>query len=118
MSQKHDSQERLKILAADDEEIILSLYRKIFSGDQLKKPLFVEFDEVVYTLFDEKERDFKNIQSFGLDTCSQAEEAVRLVKVSLENNQPYFVVFLDVRMPPGKDGVWAAQQNSGPGFAN
>ena len=110
MSQKHDSQRLLKILAADDEEIILSLYEKIFSGDQLKKPLFAEFNKVVYSLFDVKDRDLKNIQSFGLDTCSQAEKAVRLVKAALENNQPYFVVFLDVRMPPGKDGVWAAQQ--------
>jgi DNA-binding NarL/FixJ family response regulator len=110
MSQKSDKQKLLKILAVDDEEIIRDLYENIFSADLLKTPLYTEFDEFVYSFFDQKEKGFENLQSFGLDTCSQAEEAVRLVKVALENDQPYFVVFLDVRMPPGRDGVWAAQQ--------
>ena len=110
MSQIPEGKKLLKILAVDDEEIILDIYKNIFSADQLKTPLFAELDEVVFSLFDKKERDVNNIQSFGLDVCSQAEEAVRLVKAGLEQGQPYFVVFLDVRMPPGRDGVWAAQQ--------
>jgi len=110
MSPEPGNQKLLKILAVDDEEIILDIYKNIFSDDQLKTPLFAELDEVVFSLFDNKKKDFENIQSFGLDACSQAEEAVRLVKVALEQGQPYFAVFLDVRMPPGRDGVWAAQQ--------
>ncbi|MDX1776604.1 MAG: response regulator transcription factor, partial [Desulfobulbales bacterium] len=100
----------LKILAVDDEEIILDIYRNIFSADQLKTPLFAELDQVVFSLFDNAERDFTNIGSFGLDVSRQAEEAVNMVQNGLELGQPYFAVFLDVRMPPGKDGIWAAQQ--------
>jgi diguanylate cyclase len=40
--------------------------------------------------------------------CDQAEAAVAAVEQALAANQPFAVVFLDVRMPPGKDGVWAA----------
>jgi diguanylate cyclase (GGDEF)-like protein len=32
------------------------------------------------------------------------------VKNALAHEQPFAVVFLDMRMPPGKDGVWAATQ--------
>jgi diguanylate cyclase (GGDEF)-like protein len=40
--------------------------------------------------------------------CGQADAAVVAVEQALAQNQPFAVVFMDVRMPPGKDGVWAA----------
>ena len=40
--------------------------------------------------------------------CDQAEAAVVAVEQALAQNQPFAVVFMDMRMPPGKDGVWAA----------
>jgi diguanylate cyclase (GGDEF)-like protein len=40
--------------------------------------------------------------------CGQADAAVVAVEQALAQNQPFAVVFVDVRMPPGKDGVWAA----------
>jgi len=42
--------------------------------------------------------------------CDQAAAAVTAVKEALARNQPFAVVFLDMRMPPGPDGVWAAVQ--------
>lgn len=32
------------------------------------------------------------------------------VKLSLEENRPFSIAFLDIRMPPGPDGVWTAEQ--------
>ncbi|MGA2862570.1 MAG: EAL domain-containing protein [Steroidobacteraceae bacterium] len=40
--------------------------------------------------------------------CDGAEAAVAAVKDALAQEQPFAVVFLDMRMPPGPDGVWAA----------
>ena len=40
--------------------------------------------------------------------CAQAEAAVAEVQKALAQDRPFSIVFLDVRMPPGKDGVWAA----------
>lgn len=48
-------------------------------------------------------------QSFGVVTCQQADEAVDAVKDSLEHDRPFSVVFTDIRMPPGSDGIWAAE---------
>jgi len=45
---------------------------------------------------------------FALDDASQGEEAIDLAKHALEGGDPYGVVFLDVRMPPGMDGVVTA----------
>jgi CheY-like chemotaxis protein len=40
--------------------------------------------------------------------CDQADAAVVAVEQALAQNQPFAVVFMDMLMPPGKDGVWAA----------
>ncbi len=48
--------------------------------------------------------------SFEPVFCDSAQAAVRPVKEALARNEPFAVVFLDMRMPPGPDGVWAATQ--------
>jgi PAS domain-containing protein len=54
-------------------------------------------------------RDNKAVE-FDLDCCSQGKEAVEAVRLSLEFNQSYAVIFLDLKMPPGPDGEWTARQ--------
>lgn len=44
-------------------------------------------------------------QSFQLDSAYQGEEALRMVEAALAAGNPYAVAFVDVRMPPGWDGV-------------
>src|SRR6202021_1120365 len=46
--------------------------------------------------------------SFTPVFCEGAEAAVAAVRESLAANDPFAVAFLDMRMPPGPDGVWAA----------
>jgi two-component system, cell cycle sensor histidine kinase and response regulator CckA len=52
----------------------------------------------------------KVLKSFDIVLCSQADEAVGRFEAGLKENKPFAMVFLDVRMPPGPDGVWAAQK--------
>jgi len=40
--------------------------------------------------------------------CDGAEAAVAAVRDALAEEDPFAVAFLDMRMPPGPDGVWAA----------
>ena len=40
--------------------------------------------------------------------CAGAEAAVAAVRDALAAEEPFAVAFLDMRMPPGPDGVWAA----------
>ncbi len=46
--------------------------------------------------------------TFEVTLASNAVEAVAAVTKAIEAGTPYPVVFLDMRMPPGEDGAWAA----------
>jgi two-component system NtrC family sensor kinase len=48
--------------------------------------------------------------TFDLTVCSQGEEAVQAMRAAVESGRPYSVAFLDVRMPPGIDGITAAER--------
>jgi signal transduction histidine kinase len=43
--------------------------------------------------------------NFRLDFAFQGEEALGMVRRALEQNDPYWLAFVDVRMPPGWDGI-------------
>lgn len=47
---------------------------------------------------------------FALTLASQGEEAVDLVRAAMEMEQPFAVAFLDIRMPPGIDGIETARR--------
>lgn len=42
--------------------------------------------------------------------CYQGHEAIEMVRRALSDQQPYAVIFLDIRMPPGIDGIETARQ--------
>jgi diguanylate cyclase (GGDEF)-like protein len=43
--------------------------------------------------------------SFHLQSAHQGREGVELVRASLQNDRPFAIAFVDLRMPPGWDGV-------------
>ena len=42
---------------------------------------------------------------FEMDSAFQGEQAIDMVRASLRANRPYAMAFVDMRMPPGLDGV-------------
>ncbi len=42
---------------------------------------------------------------FQLDSAFQGEEAVEMVRQAMAKGKPYAMAFIDVRMPPGMDGI-------------
>src|SRR5580704_15253902 len=54
-------------------------------------------------LFDE-EQPAEQV-SFQLDSAFQGQEGLAMVEKSLAEQRPYAMAFVDVRMPPGWDGV-------------
>ncbi len=49
-------------------------------------------------------------EGYLVDTAGQGEEGFELVKKSLEQKSPYAIIFLDMRMPPGWDGLETAKK--------
>ncbi len=72
--------------------------------------LAVDDESSILMLYEETLRPESNPNHFSLTLCSQAEEALDTVRRAVEEGKPFTVAFLDVRMPPGPDGVWLAEQ--------
>jgi len=88
----------VKILVADDEQSILELYEQVLSPERTHQMGYSEMEELEDDLFG-KNISKKSEFVFELETCRQGDEAVKAIKRSLEENRPFTVAFLDVRMP-------------------
>ncbi len=76
---------RCRILALDDEEHILDLFKESLGSEA-------------------------SANSFDLTLCRHAEEAVEAVRAAMQEGKPFAVAYLDVCLPAETDGVWAAEQ--------
>jgi len=103
--------DRPRILIADDDKSILLLYSKVLEGSKSTQTMFTDatLEGLACKLFGKTEPE-ETYTSFDVTACTQAEEALAKVRESIDNENPFSVAFLDVRMPPGPDGVWAAQE--------
>jgi diguanylate cyclase (GGDEF)-like protein len=104
----------IRILVVDDEVEIRDAYRQILLDSDASEEMagFRELRSRLFKKSPSASPRARASRSVVFDTvfCDQAEAGVAAVKEGLARNEPFAVVFLDVRMPPGKDGVWAATQ--------
>src|SRR2546429_1743381 len=109
------SRTTIRVLVVDDEPGIRDAYRQVLAERDVSQEV-EGFRELRSRLFSRKVPERSRSQARPLSTtvepvfCDQAQAAVAAVKEALAHNQPFAVVFLDMRMPPGPDGVWAAAQ--------
>jgi diguanylate cyclase (GGDEF)-like protein len=90
-----------RILLIDDQQAIHDDYRKVLGPQQQSTVL----DQAAANLFDEELVTTISWQGFDLDSAFQGEEGLDRVRRSLEEGRPYAMAFVDIRMPPGWDGV-------------
>lgn len=98
----------IKILIADDDERILECYREAF-GESEATDCMKALDELGAELFD-AEADIVDSPRFEIVACSQGSDAITLAEEASRAGQPFDVIILDVRMPPGIDGVEAGSR--------
>jgi DNA-binding NarL/FixJ family response regulator len=90
-SQDLTSMQQLRILVVEDDESVLDLYQgALHFGEE--EGITPQFDVVV---------------------CRQGEEAIEQVKKACQEDRPFSVVFLDLRLPPGANGLWTAEKIRG-----
>jgi len=92
-----------RILVVDDNTAIHDDFRKILSTDSSATKLDAE--EVA--LFGGSEAVTPHTL-FNLSFASQGQEAFELIQSAFEVGERYSLVFMDVRMPPGWDGIETA----------
>jgi signal transduction histidine kinase len=91
----------IHILVIDDQESIHEDFRKIIESDQEDQAL----NEAAAALFGEPAAAVEPGDKFVIDSAHQGQEGLALVEQAVRENRPYPVAFVDVRMPPGWDGV-------------
>jgi two-component system cell cycle sensor histidine kinase/response regulator CckA len=97
-----------RILVVDDEQAILNEFHDILCPNKCADEPENNLGKLSEELFP-KSCPSHAITLFDLVLCHQGDEAVEVVRTSIEENKPFAAVFLDVRMPPGPDGVRTAE---------
>ncbi|MBC3363996.1 GGDEF and EAL domain-containing protein [Pseudomonas sp. SWRI154] len=93
-----------RILVVDDTPAIHQDFRKILSPSAGNDD---SLDDTESLLFGTPQ--VSRLQ-FEIDSAYQGEEALELVKRAQAEGQPYALVFADMRMPPGWDGLQTIEQ--------
>jgi diguanylate cyclase (GGDEF)-like protein/PAS domain S-box-containing protein len=94
-----------RILLVDDMPAIHEDYRRILLSAESAAE---ELDEIESSLFGILPKTTAAI--FSLDSAYQGQEALTMVRDAWQSQQPYALAFIDMRMPPGWDGVETIEQ--------
>jgi two-component system, NtrC family, sensor kinase len=93
-----------RILVVDDNPAIHEDFRKILCAAM---PTAAALSQSAAAFFGQSERMLEP-PTFQMDSAFQGQEALNRIVEALGENRPYAMAFLDVRMPPGWDGIETA----------
>jgi len=91
-----------RILLVDDNPAIHEDFKKVLLDSQTRN---VALDDAEAALFEETVKPRPKTATFRIDSAFQGREALEKVRQAIAEGQPYALAFVDVRMPPGWDGV-------------
>jgi PAS domain S-box-containing protein len=91
-----------RILIVDDNPSIHEDFRKILGA---KTAAQSHLEDVENALFGNVNEVPAESTGFRIDSAYQGKEAFEKVKKSVADGDPYVLAFVDVRMPPGWDGI-------------
>jgi PAS domain S-box-containing protein len=95
-----------RVLVIDDNRAIHDDFRKILSPAIAKA---AALDATEMAVFGHPTNVIQQTQ-FEVDSAYQGQEGVMLVQKAMEEGRPYAMAFVDIRMPPGWDGVETTQK--------
>jgi len=93
-----------RVLVVDDTAMIHDDFRKVFAPIAPANSL----DRAEVELFGDTTNKATAVE-FQLTSAFQGQEAIEKVRAALAKDEPFAVAFMDVRMPPGIDGVQATR---------
>lgn len=93
-----------RILSIDDNFAIHDDYRKVLMPKQQNCALG-KTESLLFGNDYQGSPQGQNQFNYEIDSAAQGEEGLALVEQAVANNQPYSAALIDVRMPPGWDGI-------------
>jgi CheY-like chemotaxis protein len=101
-----DGESRRRILVIDDNVAIQRDFRKILCPEPVSKGL----DELDQAIFGTPPSSRPPKPEFVVDAVSQGQQGLEAVLRMLKLGRPYALTFVDMRMPPGWDGIETLEQ--------
>jgi two-component system cell cycle sensor histidine kinase/response regulator CckA len=92
-----------RILVVDDNPSIHQDFHKILCPHKPKEEF--AFEDLQARLMDAAAPHVLPAAQFEVDTAAQGQEALEKVRIAEREGRPYSLAFMDVRMPPGWDGI-------------
>jgi len=98
----HSKGANRRVLVIDDNPAIHEDMRKILGPGLVNSAQVTESEAAV---FGDAAKNSAALPVFQVDSASQGQEGVTMVRHARDSDQPYAVAFVDARMPPGWDGL-------------
>lgn len=99
----------LRIMIIDDNINIHQDVIKVLTVSDKDSTQFSNLDTAIFGETPSVAHD-NYLPQFIFETASQGEEGVNKIKQSTKEGKPYALAFVDIRMPPGWDGIKTIQQ--------
>ena len=93
--------DKARILVIDDNPSIHEDFRKILQSNPADERPLAELRSLIFQVPGGAEAP----REYAIDFALQGKEGVELVRAALDSGRPYSCAFVDMRMPPGLDGV-------------
>ena len=97
-----------RVLVVDDQESIFTDFQEMLGVKGRKRRSDELLDDFLPTGGDATPT--AEMPSYELSYASSGNQAVEMIKQAKESNRPYAVAYIDIRMPPGIDGIEAIRQ--------
>jgi len=93
-----------RVLIVDDQEEIHNDFKEMLASGLTKRAT----NELAATFVAQSDKPV--LPQFELSHAASGEEACAMVKAAQESNRPFALAYIDVRMPPGTDGIETVRQ--------
>ena len=90
-----------RILVVDDNRTIHQDFRKILCPTRTRDTALDQMEASLFGISEQPEQAL----CFEVDSAYQGEEALAMARAARHQGKPYALAFVDIRMPPGIDGV-------------
>ena len=98
-----------RILVVDDDAMLIAEYLRCLSEEFEPDQATTTLTDLEKVLFGEETNE-RGAISFNVECRNQGEAAVEAVREAVKDGTPFAIAFLDIRMPPGIDGIEAAKR--------
>lgn len=96
------------LIVDDNESIHTDIENVLLNSSQNKNPELSGMEKILFGDV-ETASETDNLK-YVIDHAYQGQEAIDKVAVALQSDHPFSMIFMDVRMPPGMDGIEAIQK--------